>query len=449
MNVLMSFAAVLLISLPAHAATPFGFNGRTGQNGETGRDGRDGFSTTITAAGRPVSLTMNGEAGTDGSDGQMGEDAYQCVQTTPADNVYGAKGGIGGTGGTPGNGGNGGDLTIYTDKIDNLNSVIVISEPGQGGRVGRSSYGGRGCLCTTPSWQANVCKMDTQPDGTAKQVCNTETFSCTNGANGTDGPPSGGSFGSSGREGKLTLIPQLDTLQPDQTSVTIKLPAILQGSLNLSKNQWTTQSGALRLLAPGSQLSDIYTVFVGRQSWQYNFTWNMSRSIADFTDVQLSLGVLASDGMPHVSLSDSVWYKSHQTSTAAGGTNQVSFVFDNMIFESEAENLKLSVQGSDTNITAVVLDAASLSDLVDTGFEVTFSKVGFWSDKTLFQGFMPPALIVRQGQTFVLQLGKLPGIDPQYLAAGTKLEVDLQSRRSLGGFSSQVPLNSRYNVPQN
>ena len=441
---LLIFVTIVTLSTPAFATTQFGIAGRNGRAGQDGLDGRTGMGTSIVATGQSASYNLDGDDGSDGSDGETGEDALNCQQPTPADNVIGAVGGLGGDGGKAGNGGNGGDITVYATDMSVLSKILVSSRPGQGARTGRAGLGGRGCSCTTSSWSAQQCKPVKNADGTTQTVCQSATFSCANGSDGTDGKQ-GQSFGNAGTTGHLILIKQMSDPSQDNPKASIAFPnAFAPGGVSLTKNVWTQQSGAMQLLAPGSIIADEYKSFNGQNQITTTFTWNVNRPITDFNDIQLGLTMNETGTQVALDLPDSVWYRADQSING----QTAHFTFNRMLNESVVTQLTMQMTGTNaSDLVATITDSTDSSDLVDTVFDADLEIPGFFWGTELFNGRIPADLIRRNGRVFTIQLSKLPNLDISKIQPGTKLKLDITAGRSMDSFSTSQDLEVEIKLP--
>jgi hypothetical protein len=111
-----AFLAIGLAFTQVSLGYDFGNRGRSGRDGLRGIDGKDGNSVVIRATGQAQALNLSGTPGGYGESGERGEDAWSCFQPKTDRNLRGADGG---------------DVTIFTNDVANLKSVLVQSMGGQ------------------------------------------------------------------------------------------------------------------------------------------------------------------------------------------------------------------------------------------------------------------------------------------------------------------------------
>jgi len=444
----------------------FGFSGADGADGSYGRDGAFGRDVTFRADGSFLDHDLSGDHGTYGQDGTIGGDAYNCVQRRPRHNLIGASGGNGGDGGRGGDGGNGGDATIYFKKYKALKKVVVNAMPGEGSEGGYGQAGGYGCACEKYRWKKrfketryrsktkNKCRMkevcdDNGENCKEKRVCKDVTvqvpyehvyfkrFTCTDGANGTHGSDAG--KGSRGSYGKVTLIKKGSKLRPTRPSVTMKLQELLEPVL-LSRQMWETKSGANGLLGSGSAVSDTYSFWLGRLEKSILFNYNVARKPLSYfakQNISLKLGDSISFNMP-----GNLWY-SYKVKNE-GDLKIVSL--NQALYKSEAEKIKpvkIHIDGKKTTMT--IVDNGGVSNFVKTRFYIeaawTRTDGGGRGALKRWKDYIPQNLITRSGNTYTIDLGKLP-IKTKYFkkrrTIKKRVNMDLTIHRSFNGFKTQV-----------
>ena len=182
------------------------------------------FGETVMVSTQPDSILRKGS---DGAAGYNGADApdTSCSGSTSIENGYDGYMGDNGA-----DGDDGPNVELVTSSLALLANEKIVSLGGNGGPGGAGGRGGAGC------------------DG-------------------------GGNFGASGFEGKKghlgTIYVVLGTQSVPAASefddeVSLSLGQLLEKSVELNRNYWQRRSGALRLLAPGSQVQDSYYEFKRR-----------------------------------------------------------------------------------------------------------------------------------------------------------------------------------------
>jgi hypothetical protein len=433
--------ALFAFSSSAQAYT-FGYAGRDGIPGYDGQPGRDGQNVTITATGQTMMLDLSGDNGGDGGFAENGEDASSCYQPRPTENVYGARGGDGGRAGQGGSGGDGGNITIYTQDVANLRAISVRSQGGAGGREGRPGQGGRPCRCAYPSWEARYCWKEKQSDGTYKEKCRNDRYYCEHGRFGSDG--NWASAGSNGSMGKLVLIRQTDPLPPVTPSRSMRFGDIFNGTHILSDLIWLTRSGASSLFAPGSVLSDSYREFSHKQEYKAAFHWAVDRPLARFADARVSLEASKSAGRVYFSAPSDLW--TEETETIEGDVLHTTF--HKALYQNEAEQLRVVFDGREAALTATVFDDAGVSDFLQTSFDIHLEKDQAFANKKLYVGTMPADLITRNGQSHVLALGKLPGVEAKDIKKGQKIIFRMTVTRRLNSQATSKYFDLKHQIPK-
>nr|MBE9183131.1 collagen-like protein [Oculatella sp. LEGE 06141] len=388
-----------------------------------------GQSISIVADGSPSTLNLAGETGAAGEDGDDGYRA-QCG-SQPRDvnyNLRAANGGNGGNGGDGGGGGDGGTLTVYYLDPEHLRSLAVQAAAGQGGRAGRGGYGGYGCTCQRHRWEQQVCSGT---PGTPGYRCTAQRFTCSDGRDGQRGRD--GRAGEAGNQGQLALVNQREPLAPDQPRLSATLMELSDRPFNLSKNRWNRRQGATALLAPGSVIADQYQEFAGRIEGQFQLVWNAAQPFGEFARETATLE-LNDDQQIAIAFPDAVWVEGNPTQQEGLTT----FAIANVMRESEATQLSVAdLSGRGTDLTFAIVDLAGKSDLVATEFRLRYRAAGDRSRnranyRTRFDGAIPATAVIQDYNRFNLALGQLP-IDTQFLAPGTRVELELVATRSFAG----------------
>ncbi len=424
-------------------AVNFGVRGRDGRDGYPGANGKDAQSTVLRATGQAVALNLSGSYAGNGQPGERAEDAWNCSQPRPDYDLYGADGGDGGNGGPGGSGGDAGDITIFTNNVANLKAVLVQAVGGQGGYGGPPGSGGRGCYCTYRQWIIPHCKIVTDPQGNKKQVCQNVVRRCWDGNPGRMGyaPPA---VNRHGRNGRLTLIKQLNDLDPVTPSITIGMAQVLTGPFQLSDNVWLSKSGALSLLANGSQLENNYYEFSHKQNFQYSFGWEARRPLSEFGQVNIQLVASTDTNRVNVYVPGEVWFSAREEMVQG----MPRMTFEKVLLAKEATQLVMRPYGDGTNFSIDIDDLADVSDLVNTHFDIDIERDGLFGNPTLFKGPMPVNYIDFKGAKFTLRIGQIPGIDLDYLKKGKKLEIRVKAQRSLVKFSANKDFDIEHKIPK-
>lgn len=422
----------------AWAASDFGRDGRSGTSGRDGRSGRSGENQTVHANGTPVNLDLSGQDGEDGDEGDDGENAYCGRQPRHTNHdLNAANGGNGGRGGNGGSGGNGGNLTVYYRSLEDLKQIAVVARGGEGGRSGRGGSGGTGCDCRDRTWKIERC---TGTPGSSNYSCKSRRYSCQDGRDGSNG--SDGRDGSQGRLGTLTVINRQQPLANDVPSKTVAIADLSSQTFSLSKNKWVTRAGALALLASGSVMADEYREFVERIEGTFQLVWNERQPISSFAN-ETATFTLKDDRRVEISFPEDVWVDS----AASQDGNVTKLVVNHAVRKSDVTKLSISDlvrSGETANLNLV--DLAGKSEIVSTQFRIklrtqTGDRFGGFSDyRTRYQGTLPPELITRDYNRFILALSKLP-ISAEYLNSGTDVEIELTAIRSFAGRTAEQTIN--------
>ena len=425
--------AVLLVSAMAAAAQApqafaFGYGGASGWDGRNGHSGESGRDLTLFADGTPGIYNLSGVNGTDGEDGMPGQDASGCYpEYRPRYNIWGANGGDGGNGGYGGSGGSGGNVTVYFNKFSDLKKLLVVSNSGHAGRSGRGAQGGRPCMCFESMWQIVQCDQH-------GQNCSTTTQYCSNGRLGSYGID--GLSGTAGSEGAAVLIQSDSVLEPTTQSGYFPLSTLGNGrEILLSENLWSTQGGALGLFAPGSDLSDAYTLFKGRVERKARIMWMANRPASDFADETISsyLG----GGKIRFGVPSTLWAETAQTNSEDASTLHVMKAFK----EEEIGQVTLTgLEGRESGLLLKFEDQQGLSSLVKTRVKLEIAVkhlLVFYS--TRFEGEVSAQFVSTNGHAIEVALGKLIANAPKWLKQGKKLRIRATLTRSFVDRSLEVP----------
>ncbi|WP_036479262.1 hypothetical protein [Myxosarcina sp. GI1] len=421
----------------AAEVTEYGEPGEQGVTGAKGKDGRNSDSLTVFADGSPMTLDLSGENGYPGGVGGKGTNAVCDEQPKDLNkDIRSSNGGNGGDGGNGGAGGNGGELTVYTTDKRNLQQIYVIATGGEGGSPGAGGEGGSGCQCDTNYWDRETC---TGKPGSPDYNCTTSEFQCLDGYSGRKGRE--GIDGREGRLGKLTLINSEKSLAPDQPEAAIPINQLQERGVTLSKNIWETKTGATKLFAPGSILRDEYQELVARNEHTVLVVWDAPQPVGEFADEEVTLS-LKGENDANVTLPDDLWL---ETTTLKQDKVTELFVFNAVKEKNVTRLTSKGVSGNGSNLQWEIVDKANQSDVLNTDFtiayrvspsseEARFRRV--YDYETKYSGEVPAEAIIREGDRFTLELGKLP-VPPESLQPGVAIEVSLVANRSLGDRSKE------------
>jgi hypothetical protein len=260
-----------------------------------------------------------------------------------------------------------------------------------------------------------------RPDGRLEQHCRETTHYCRPGDDGRRG--FAGRNGSNGAQGKVTLIPQLNTLLPDIESEQIRVTDMDQ-DLSLALNQWDTRQGALQFFGNGSDLSDVYTIYTGRRIFPVEFIWSAGRDPKEFASETFNVFVI--DNEVKLTQVSDVWYEAQRILRG----NTTVFNIQKIIHANEATQLAVSVRGNGKNTELVLNDAAHVSQIVRSGVDLKLEADTLF-DKNLFVGSVPLNLLQMNADEIVIKVGKM-NIKDKYLAPGKGLKASLSVLRALG-----------------
>ncbi|AKG20033.1 hypothetical protein [Calothrix sp. 336/3] len=403
-------------------------------NGRAGANGRNGANKTIFASNTPVNLDLSG------GDGEDGEDGDNAPPPDCEDLDYGEKGNIratsgnnGGNGGRGGNGGNGGNLTVYYQNLADLKNILVLSRGGDGGRGGRGGYGSRGCRCHQRRWEVETCKGTR---GTPDYKCKTKTYRCEHGHHGQRG--ANAENGQSGDLGVLSIIQGNQELQPDNPTMKLPLSQLGNQSVSLSKNLWNTSNGASALLAPGSIIAEQYREFQERILGDFQLNWQERQAFASFGDQTVSLS-LDDNQQIKINFPENLWVSGNYVTQ--GKLTKYNLV--HAIRRQDVTKLKVAdFAGAGKNLNLKIVDLGGRAEVLQTDFTVKFSTQNGdrFYNPTHYQAKIPPELVTRDYNRYIIALGKLP-IPEAALESGVKVEIELTATRTLGERSAKQTIN--------
>jgi hypothetical protein len=430
---------LLLPGLPAFSGDrTLGVSGRDGQPGRSGRSGNNGTDQTIFYNGSPANLDLSGQAGEDGEDGRDAERA-QCDRGGWSDrsdrshdnrstysrseyDLQGANGGDGGRGGSGGSGGNGGNLVLYYQDGQNLRNLLVRSVPGTAGRSGRGGYASYGCQCPQPHWEVKKCTGKDKD-----QKCTVHHYRCTDGRNGRNGE--NGRDGNAGISGKVTLIKRSTILPEEVIQVNTTLGQLSQQPVSVSRNFWSTQSGAASLFASGSQLQDAYPELSDRVERSVELQWRTNYPLAKVAQLPVKVELERNKDLT-IALSSDLWSK--QSRRRAGNTELLTI--DQAIARQDALNLSpVGLYGVGSKLAVKLTDLSKQSNQVKTegmrlNYRVRDNELNYISQ---FESVIPATAIETRGEEFRVAIGQLP-IPANLKQAGTVIEMELTVTRSFG-----------------
>ncbi|MEM6451615.1 MAG: collagen-like protein [Cyanobacteria bacterium P01_D01_bin.105] len=431
----LSFTLPLFVAVvhPCHSvviARTYGINGQDGRDGRDGSAGANGASRTIDASEEFIELDLRGTDGEDGERGERGDRARCRNHTQPNRDVSAADGGDGGDGGNGGDGGSGGDITVYYTNRAHLQNVSVNAGGGRGGRGGRGGDGRRGCHCHEYSWSDTSCT-----DGN----CETQHYSCTDGDDGDDG--SRGRQGEDGRTGKARIVDKallngerLAAENPVLEQAIAQLPAT---PIPLSRNLWQTRQRAQDIFNSGSVIDSTYQEYAGRADKQFQLIWDAAYPQSQASS---SLKVSLDDkGTLQLQTPNDLWIDGERTECDNLTTYRVKYA----LLASEATNLSVGrSNGSGAQFVLNIIDLAGKSDLLETQFYVRYkTKNGDRRGRyiTRYEGILSDALLSRDHNRFVLNVGQLP-IDQEYLKPNTEARLEITVTRTLANNTAEQVL---------
>lgn len=402
----LSACLILLASLSV-----FAWDGGHGQNGQ---------SISITADGTNQSYNISGGNGGNGTPGRDGRDAH-CMPIGGPSNVSQHSGESGERGGNGGDGGNAGNLVVYYQDIANLKNIQVYAVPGAGGYGAYGGRGGRGCQCSYTTW-----KIEDQ------------TYYCTSGHDGMSGY--NGSRGSNGSWGEIQIINSPTPLKPSVTARYVEMSTMESKPGQVSKNHWETRRGAASLFAPGSRMADSYFFFLGRTEVNYAFKWAASRPVSEFKNWQMYVYLDGEEAK--VNFPSNLIVKK---STAMVDGVQV-ITIEAVVKTTEVFNLRLEeMAGKEADAKLVLSDLSKVSDLVGTSASLNYMTYENGSYKSRFKDVLPAEALEIRKEGFDVKLGGL-GIDPKYLAGGTKVFVALTVKREFEGRTVTRVFNQYFTI---
>jgi hypothetical protein len=435
------FAAVLYFSLSTFASRQVGVDGRDGMNGRSGYSGANGQSVVLKADGSNKSLILDGGEGGDAQFAEHGEDAWSCRSGgLPAEDLFGADGGDGGSGGEGGDGGSGGDVTIYYKNASDLKQVFVRSLGGRGGMGASGGRGGRPCYCERRSWTREICRTVKDQNGNPVQECRNVVFNCRDGMYGRDG--FSGSRGREGQSGSLTLVKSDSFLEADILRKNLDLATINGAQIVLAKNIFVSKSGASRILAPGSVLSDVYQEFVERKVLTAEVLWQADRPASDFAGQIVSAGFGASE--VELRFPAEVW--AALTEEVVGNHKEV--VIKQALKESEVKNVAFEVSGKGVDTILKIVDKAVQKELLENSLHLKIERDKLLSNPDVYEGVVPEDFISVVDGNLIVAIGKLPVSDKDTFKGGKKIKVFSKLTRSFAGRSALIESLVKYENPK-
>jgi hypothetical protein len=394
--------------------------------GQNGINGRDGVSQTLTASGMPVNLDLSGQ---DGGNGSNGSDASppDCERehytSIGNGNKRAADGNNGENGGNGGSGGNGGNLTVYYTNLADLKNILVRSHGGNGGTAGHGGRGSYGCPCNEPNEEETICTG--KPDS-PNYKCKKKVHRCHHGKRGQNGQQ--------GNMGVLSIIRGTQELKSDNPTVKVPLSQAINKSIDLSKNKWNIRNGASALLAPGSIIAEQYREFERRIEGTFQLDWNEQKSAGSFADQIVTLS-LNDDEQIKIDFPKDLWVLGNYVTQ--GTMTKYSVV--NTIRRQDVTKLKVAdFDGVGRNVNLKLVDLGGRADLLKTEFTVKISTRNSdrFYDGTEYKAKIPPELVTRDYNRYIISLGKLP-IPDRALETRTEVEIELTATRSLGERSAK------------
>jgi hypothetical protein len=170
--------------------------------------------------------------------------------------------------------------------------------------------------------------------------------------------------------------------------------------------------------------------------------------VENFDDQQITLSIKGANDA-NIILPEDLWLESK---TVKQGKLTQLFVF-NAVPTKDVADLEIDgLFGQGAGLELDIFDEAEQSNLIATDFLIDY-RVGEKSEeknffggsstvyKTKYEGKIPQSAIAKNGNSFTLQLGKLP-IPPEYLKPGLKVEIEVVAKRSLGKNSQMKTLST-------
>lgn len=425
-SIITATVAGSLLAVTAFAwIQQYGWNGRQGQTGITGQQGQQGPEQIVFADGSPILLTLRGRDG--GTGGGGGHGGYAMCGRQPAgarNDLRAADGGPGGNGGNGGNGGDGGTTTIYYQDLANLKNILVDATPGRGGQPGQGGNGANGCRCEVYSWDVQECNPPAP--------CTTRRYNCQDGRDGAWGFT--GNNGLDGRPGSLVLINREARLPQEVPMISAPIKDIEGQLLHLSKHIWRNRSGARALVAPNSIIADTAKEFVRRVEAQQVISWEASQPL-DSVGSTGTVITINDTGETKVQFAPELWVQ--------GFNEGNTFVIFNAVKETDVTRFNWGLRNNaEREFTMTVIDAARVSDIVNTEFRVRVEAKERWGGRDyrkIFDGSIPADQVLRDHQRFILSIGNIVS-DSKYLKRGNQATVDLKIIRSMGDRSKESSL---------
>ena len=418
---------VLLFGLASGVqAGDFGFDGQRGQQGYTGNRGRDGQSIAIKADGSPVQFDLSGSDGANGGVGQDGFYASSCSQPpNAARNLTGARGGDGGYGGSGGAGGNSGSVTVNFESQDQIHSIYIRARPGLGGHGAWGGRPGQGCRCSQYQWTIPA------PGGGTPA-----TYYCMDGSPGNTG--TAGQNGANGAVGRVTLIPQLTPVLPENPTQLIDMPTLEKQGYLLSQNKWESRRGAKTLFAPGSDISDSYTYYVGRNEAKVRLVWAAKRALTDFNGYKIRLTL---DGTTaKLSFPNGFW--TDTTSVVQAGEQIITIKA--VVANSELGALSFErFKGVGAEHVIEVKDSGGMADVLMNTVKLQYFLAVNGQYQKKFDAVVPPEALEVSANQLKIKMNGL-GIAPELFKQNTQAYAGLVVTRKLAEQSVSYQLATYY-----
>ncbi len=449
-------AVLFLFATTAFGVTAyyFGNTGRDGSDGQSGYNGRDGSDVVLQATGQAQQLNLQGSDGNSASDGSYGEDARNCYQGRPDNDLVGASGGDGGRGGDGGAGGDGGSVRVYYQNAELIRQIYVDSTPGRGGYAGSGARGGDGCQCSDRSWRRRVCwdekhyETICEPIGCKqgspgcscrtreyyKERCEDRNFYCEDGRDGHDG--SSGSHGSDGRLGSIELVPRLEPLESTTPDQSIPVDTLGSSNFMLTRHDWDQKQGALLLFGSGSRIRNDYAEYAGKTIRTVSFSWmDPVRPASYFHGQNVSIGLSGRPATVDVDFSSGMLVDSRSTNDGEHTAVQIR----RAMLRRELTQIRVEeMTGANQDLTLILIDDAKVSDIAKTDI---FIKSGWDLDGGgEWKGSVPQDLIRSEEGKIYVNIGRLPGIKPSKIKKyfGDKCEFEMAVNRQFQGTNDRV-----------
>jgi len=416
----------------------FASDGNDGDNGINGQQGQDGISSSFVAGIRPLKINLSGENGKKGANGKNGEDGSFCeiAGFSPHDIIQ-PNGGNGGSGGHGGDGGNGGDVYVFYKNIKYLKNLTLDISPGRGAAAGQRGYGGRACSCNGSNmWTREFCRVSSS---SAKRVCSTEFFHCTDGRNGQNG--SNGKQGGNGKYGNLFLVKNRFKLSLELLQRKVKFSDIINKAIAFRQHIWHEKKGSKQLLAPTSKLKNNYYQYVKTKSIYFRYVWRSKLAPANY---QQTILLKAHDGVVSGLYPKDLWVISNISRRG----NLISETINDIIKVSEINSLDLKIHKQGRHAKITITDNSIHAHKLRTKFKLLIKSPRLFSWKIIYNAEVPTDAILRQGENYLILIDKL-SINKKYFDDGRRINIKLTAQRLINNYKKEFTFELKHTFKDN